>query len=59
MENNQVKVVKYYILLPSTEVSTVQFIFLEAAFKQPVIRALLAPPFGSLNSQISSNHKLA
>lgn len=48
MGNNQAKVVKYYVLLPSTKVSTVQFIFLEAAFKQPVVKPLLSPPFGSL-----------
>lgn len=59
MENNQAKAMKFYVLLPSTEVSTVQFIFLEAAFKPPVIKALLSPPFGSLGGQTSSNHKLA
>lgn len=58
MENNQGKVVKCYILLPSTEVSRVQFIFPEAAFRQLAIKALLSPPFGSLSRQISRNHKL-
>jgi len=57
MENNQAKVIKCYILLPSTEVSTAQFIAPAAAFKQPGTKALPSPPAGFLSSPVASDHK--
>lgn len=57
VENNQVVKHSTFCSLPPRWVKYNLF-FLEAAFKQVVITALLSPPSGSFKSQICSDHRL-